>query len=630
MVLEHTSVINYIQPDKIDPDGTLYYYPFKIVPLINLIKATNRGPGYNGHDPTLPLNFIWQSNADPAIITFQIVTEPTDEYLPVGDLCFNVPNDGDNGRNHWINDLLNPILNSNNPILSEKVLFVKNDDRYCKKLKDNDFDYVADDSGGGGEYNLRILASNTRNNTLPQQTGEYIILSDLVSREDTPILNQKTRNGENISKQYSKIRQVVAVNKNYVVSLPGYSWLTDTGNWDGISGAGYVRYSSPFVNTFFTNAGRSNFIFYDIVPESVSRLCCSSTQTLKFQPYCKILSSSDQKTLCKTMMNTFCSGKTLETPECRKWCGSDGVYCDEKILEHCKTVDLNAIVNNSNTTIIKPDSYKYYKIENFKVDPRITGELKKISSSVYDTCKTQCDKTYECDAFSITGNECTMYKKTDQYLNIDASLIASNGTTTYLKNREDETLAEVQKQLCSCFKDDEYYTNYINNIASKYPPDVRKMLLLSTLSRDKRCLYSECSGGYSLQHKNFRDNNAVCGDNNIQICFQNITTDGSLQNSSLDNSQVNSCRMQVQDSSSDNSGTQQDKTYMCDSTNYTCVESDLGTYNSITDCNASCTKPTTNKADTAKSNGKLSTAAWIGIIVAVVVMIIIIVIVAMT
>ena len=61
MVLEHTSVINYIQPDKIDPDGTLYYYPFKIVPLINLIKATNRGvSNITGHDPTLPLNFIWQ------------------------------------------------------------------------------------------------------------------------------------------------------------------------------------------------------------------------------------------------------------------------------------------------------------------------------------------------------------------------------------------------------------------------------------------------------------------------------------------------------------------------------------------------------------------------------------------
>lgn len=648
MVRELKSVINYIQPDKIDPDGTLYYFPFKIVPLINLINASNSAKV--GHDPTLPLNFVWQSIAGSAIVTFQIMTDPTDEYLPVGDLCFNAgTNDGDDGRNWWQNDYLQPILNNTSAdILNAKVLFVKNNEKYCKLLKDSDFNYVADDDDSGNHYDLKIWAATSRNSTTsPQQVGNYVILSELVSRNGSSAeLNQKITNSYDISKPSTKVRKVVAVDKNYIATLTGYTWTSSsagTGDWKGISGPDYVSYSTPFINTFFTNAGRDGkeLIFYDIIPESVARTCCSDTQTLSLLPYCKFL-KNDQELRCQTMMNTFCNNKTLETPECGTWCAKDGVYCDDKLLDYCKNVDLNEILKitsqgippSSTGNVIKPSSYQYGKVENYNVDPGVATKLKNIPQTTYDNCKLECDKNYECDVFTQSGNDCNLYKNKNNssLLNSDSTLIYSKDVNTSFKNRNTETIAEVQKRICSCYKDDDYYKNYIQQIASKYPKDVQNMLLLSTSSRDKRCFYPECTGGYSLQHKNFRENESPCGDNNIQICFQNIQTSGaSLKDSSIDSSQVNNCRMQVQSASTDSgTSTQNIKKYTCDNETYMCVESDFGTYNSIEECNSSCTKPQPEKPNnkppqvTPKETG-LSKTAWIAIIVAVVVVMMIII-----
>lgn len=639
MVRDVKSVINYIKPDRIDPDGTLYYFPFKVVPLINIIKASHRTSGGEGHDPTLPLNYVWRSDVNPGIVTFQILSEPDDEYLPVGDLAFMAPQDPD-ARDWWQNDYLKPILDQTPAdILNAKVLFVKNDERYCKVLKDSDFMRTGDDDGSGIYYNLVTYGVTSLNSTTsPQQIGEYVVLCDLVSRNgSSPQLNQKISNGYDQKKIYTKVRKVVAVNKNYIVDLTGYTWESSsigTGNWSGLDDAGNVQYSSPFINTFFTNAGRSGaLIFYDIVPETVARTCCSNTQQLSLQPYCKFLTRSDKGTRCQAMMNTFCDSKQLETPECREWCGSNGVYCDEKILDYCKNVDLKKLeLSDESGGLIKPDSYNYYNIDNYNVEPTIASLIKVAPST---TCKNECDNTYECDAYTNNSSECALYKTNKlNLLNIEASLIYSNGTNTFLKNRESETLTKVQKNLCSCFKDDEYYKNYIQTIASKYPEDVQNMLLLSTSSRDKRCFYPECTGGYSLQHKNFRVNDSPCGDNNIQICFQNIQTSGSsLQDSSIDNTQVNNCRIQVQSSTDDTEGTsiQSIKKYTCDSTNYACVESEFGTYDTISDCETNCKKPAPKPNPKSSSkDSKLSTTAWIGIAVAIIIMITIITFVLMS
>jgi len=654
MVRELKSVINYIHPDKIESDGTLYYFPFKIVPLINLIKASMpEKPTSGGHNPAFPLNFVWQSNANPGILTYQIMSDPSDEYLPVGDLCFSAPNDRDNGRNWYQNDYI-PISSLAADVINAKVLFVKNDVKYCKIIKDSDFNYVADDSGGGGKYDLRIWAATSRNETTnPQQVGDYVIMSDLVSRDgNSAKLNQKVVNTYDLSLPSKKVRRVVAVERNYVTTLSGYSWENSsigTGDWKGISGATRINYSSPFINTFFVNAGRGGkpFVFYDIVPESVARTCCSDTQTLGLLPYCEFLKNSTKDIKCKTSMNTFCNAKTMETPECRKWCSKDGNYCDDKLLEYCKTVDLDKVLSitdaSSNSPsaqhVINPGSYAYNNIDNFNVE--FPATLLSDYNIPYDTCKTKCDEHLLCDAFTISsgiGNTCKLYKTDKNMLtNIDASLAYTPDTNTYIKNRNIETVAEVQKEICSCFKDDQYYKNYIDKIASKYPQDVQKMLLLSTSSRDKRCFYPECTGGYSLQHKNFRENSGPCGDNNIQICFQNIQTSGSiLSDSSIDNTQVNNCRLQVQsaDEGTEGKSVQSGTKYACDLSNYTCVESEFGQYNSSDDCKNSCKKAEDKEQPEATGNGSssssgLSSKTWIIIAVCVLVFIAIVAVVLM-
>ena len=90
------SLINSFKPDKIDPDGTLYYSPFKLVPTINLLIDNNKSygtPTKTNPNNNYDLRYAWESHYDDRsnVIGFQILSKSDDEYLPVGDLIVNGP-----------------------------------------------------------------------------------------------------------------------------------------------------------------------------------------------------------------------------------------------------------------------------------------------------------------------------------------------------------------------------------------------------------------------------------------------------------------------------------------------------------------------------------------------------------
>ena len=631
------SFIKYFKPDKIDPDGTLYYNPFKLVPTLSLLKKNNG----NGND----LRYAWDSYKYTPynVIGFQILSNETDEYLPVGDLIVQGPPGPWNAKadttyqNNDYSSIINMLqYTSNRGMAGSYVLYVKNNIKYSIKLKRGDFqevDKYRDDSSWGPDDSIY-------NNDNITSSG-YVIMGTLFGERKTGgmILNEKRRYIAGVHKYYvddidSGITHPSASAKN----LGTGTWSTEMMK--------YVSYSSYFSNTWRGDNHSEQLKFRDIIPECIHAICCSGINGTNSNEIC--VRVKDRKSFCDSFMtNDYCSGDKLVSVECNKWCKTN--YCDDNLKTYCANADIlqspsasNSLtefqpykdkdiylevgsqikgqdqslynsISNDKVTFYKDKNFEgdslsvsigesrplieledditsikipqgvyvtlyedpYYqggssvvysdisnlrdidwndKISSFKVEKNKVDEASKVS---LEKCRQQCIDDKNCKAFVHSGGygTCSLREKNSSTIidSLETSLYFRDGSDTYIKRapvKKDDLLV----QMCSCFKPDQYYTDFFDKISSKYPPQIRDMIKAAASTKDKRCFYPNCISG-EIKYRELKDKGTsdVCGNTNLQVCFQNVESTGSsIENSTISQQQEINCQQEIGGSKGNN------------------------------------------------------------------------------
>lgn len=630
------SVINQIDPDRMLPDGTLYYYPFKLVPVINLIKQMDKNSDefkYDDNEKPLELKWVAKTGTDSSVIVFKVLEDVKDKYIPAGDLVIRGPDDATKYLDHDYSKLLNSLGKNN--LLSAFVLYVKDDSYSSKILTDDDFVQVDDDSGSGNYFNLSIWAAKSRNEEKQeQQIDEYIILSDVIGNHYNEILGLNT----------TPRRRIAAVNKNYFSQINGYTWETGTGigDWNGVQNSQYISYSTPFTNTFFADGissgnGRYTIVeafpplliavgaaalfggsigvgiyfdfwkkrpeytrvrhplnFFDIRPLSVTRVCCTGLNTHKLSEYCDQFNSQDEgKVQCVSNMNEYCKGDNLKTEECLAWCKKDGVYCDSKITNYCKNKDLSVSRPPSSTPSPSSAQTSYTYLKSSTINGDVAANKGSYRNSTEEKCKSTCSTIQDCDAcvFNTVNKTCDIYQ--DKKIgSIRSTTKYSTSDNVYFKDKKIDTQISDLK-LCACFKDNNFYTSYFNKATGTYPPEIQDLITLTAGTRDKRCYYPECNNPDNIKNRTLKQNPDQCGDQNIQVCFQDIKQKNvNIEESTLLNKQRLNCANNLEKITGRNISpkTMKDltvKTYSC-SENNMCIISNTGEYKTKEDCESKC------------------------------------------
>jgi len=624
------SIINYFKPDKIDPDGTLYYNPFKLVPVINLLKESSTKTGGTKKS----LYYAWESwKTNPSnVIGFKMLASADDEYLPVGDLIVNGPR-GNEPKNtdkpYADNDLKEIILYYG--VVGSYALYVKNDPKYSKKIRSSDFPSQASDynNNGGGK---NIIWTPTIKG---DGSSDYVVMGNIFGELD---------NFSNPGTMNSGDRHIAAVHKYYLDKVRSditHQNANDkgfgTGDWN-VKNSGYVSYSSYFSNTWLVSHGGS-VQFRDILPEMIQAICCSGQNALSQNELCGRVKSDAN--FCSTFMtNDYCVGSKLTDPECIQWCKSNNNYCDSNLKEHCKNVDIeydsksvapsiswdkfsqrdipgdriqlppsarstqnslddvvtfyehgnysgksftakigqhrwmlddfNDMISSikiPNGIVVKvykdyyftgeekiftesqPDLTGFHDvISSFKIDKLdVTDPSLKIS---LDKCKQMCNENSACKAivYNDRYGTCSLNKENESQGNFESNMYYSHSNSdVYIKRNNTEDKLKNMKT-CACFKPQQYYIDYFNSISSKYPKDIKDMIDAAASTKDRVCFYSDCISGDSIKYRELKDKGSspICGNTNLQVCFQNVDASGSaLKNSTITNQQKIQCQQKV-------------------------------------------------------------------------------------
>jgi hypothetical protein len=655
------SVINQIDPDRLLPDGTLYFYPFKLVPVIHLIKQMDKNSDefiYDDNERPLELSWVAKTGGDYSSIVFRVFEDSKEKYIPVGDLVVAGPDDATKYLGNDYSKLLN--FFEKTTLLSAFVLYVKDDGYSSKILTDGDFVQIDDDSGSDNYFDISIWAAQSRNVTDgEQQTEDYIILSDVVGKHynESLGLNSTTR------------RKIAAVNKNYFSKVDGFHWEKDTGtaDWNGIQNSGYISYSSPFANTFFADgissgngryykvesedakfspavtAGvtvaafvvlgpigglvglmalakektvvhvRNQLNFFDIRPLSVTRSCCAGLNTHKLSEYCDDFNNQETgKVQCVSNMNEYCKGENLKTEECIAWCKKEGNYCDTEIIKYCKNKDLSRIPPVSHSPTPSPSSSSSYTtLKSNKILDAVVTNKGQTRNSTEEKCKQSCSKKDDCDAcvFNIVTKSCDLYQ--DKNIgSIKSTTTYSANDTIFYKDKIKQIDPRSDMKTCACFKDLNFYSSYFNKATGKYPPEIQDLITLTSGTRDRRCYYPECTNPDNIKNKTLKQNPGQCGDQNIQVCFQDINQSGvNIIDSELENKQRLDCVNNIQNItgktiSPETMNKLKNKKYAC--SDNLCIISDGGEYDTKEDCESACS---------AKSDNTIIYAIIAGIVV---------------
>ncbi len=649
------SVIDNIDPDVMLEDGTLYYYPFKLVPVVNLIKQMDKNSEefkYDNEEKPLELMWVAKTGSDHSAIVFKVFEDTKEKYIPVGDLVISGPNDATNYLNNDYFKLLNSFEKNTN-LLSVYVLYVKDDMFSSKILKDEDFVPIDDDAGSGNYSDLSIWAAESRNlKNGEQQTEGYIILSDVVGKHySQPLgLNSTPR------------RRIAAVNKNYFSKINDYKWEKETGiaDWNGIHNSEYISYSSPFANTFFADgissgngryylvekdsakfdpvvaagasaatvvalaslgpiglaAGlavglglglakektyihvRNPINFFDIRPLSVTRVCCSGLITDKLSSYCTNFNDQEVGNVqCISNMNDYCKGDNLKSDECIAWCKKDGNYCDTSLIDYCKKKDLS-LVNSRQPSPSPSATISYSKLKSANLAEGAVNKKNSYVNSSEEKCKQKCTENNDCDActFNASSKTCNIYESKEQ-ASLKSTFKYSENDRTFFKDKVKSPDPREDMKICACFKDNNFYTTYFDKATGTYPEEIKNLITLTAGTRDKRCYYPECANPDNIKNRTLKQNPGQCGDQSLQVCFENIKTDengADISGSDVENKQRLSCVNNVENITG-KSVSQQAKnelnqdTFSC-SDNYTCIMSKGGAYSNKSDCEKKCTK----------------------------------------
>lgn len=653
------SVLNYIDPDVMLPDGTLYYHPFKVVPVINLIKQMDKNSDeYKYDDNEKPLELIWvaKTGTDYSAIVFKVFEDSKENYIPIGDLAILGPDDATNYLNKSYSKLLESLEKSS---FVSYVLYVKNDQYSSKILTDNDFVHIDDDSGSGNYFDLSIWAAESRNvKGGEQHIDDYIILSDVVSKH--------YNNGLGLNS--TPRRKIAAVNKNYFSKLDDYIWGKETGiaDWNGIDNSEHISYSSPFANTFFADGissdngryyledrgtkskfspalatglaigvgvvffpllpviglglglglglakerdivrVRNPLNFFDIRPSSVTRICCSGLNTHKLSEYCDGFNKQEVgKLQCISNMNDYCKGDNLKTDECLNWCKKDGIYCDTNFVNYCKNKDLTTVLP-SDSPSPSSVSISYDTLKSNNIIDSYVNNKGSIRNTTEEKCKTLCSSKDDCDAavFNSVNKTCDLYQDKGT-VSLKSNTKISSFDNILFKNKKKEIDPNSDMKICACFKEPGFYNSYFNKVTGTYPEEIQDLITLTAGTRDKRCYYPECVNPANIKNKTLKQNPGQCGDRNVQVCFQDIKQkDVSLEESNVQSKQRLDCVNNIQKITGRNISPEtikalEKKTYSC-SDNNTCILTNNGEYNTQEECENQCSGSgqTSNKDNT--------------------------------
>jgi len=502
----------------------------------NLLQNTN----------TPNIVYAWESGVDnnSNVLGFQILSNVTDDYFPVGDIAFPgprapdewAPNRGNTQpyNNYNLNALIKYVQMSNN--LASYVLYVKNDPTYSKILNPSNFG-----QNDSNKWGSKIWGTTEAENSNNNQTEDYVMFGNVfgkIGSDDLPLGGNK---------------YYAAIHKNYVGPIENNKkWNTSAadgtgiGNWN-VNYSDNVNYTSYFLNTWMCRNKNPKFFFRDILPETIQAACCSSTNRPGDSDLCSYLKTNSN--ICDSLMTgKYCTGSNLTTNACNTWCKKDGNFCDTDLTSFCSNIETEYDLTSPSTSSITWDTYANKNILNATGIPLAQSE----STNTPDSCQKSCASNPACTAFVYGGNNSCSLRQTNPGYIIDNSMYYSQGDTTSIKrNSTDDKIKKANT--CACFKGEQYYINYFNTISSQYPPNISNMIKAASASKDKRCFYSNCIAADSIKSRDLkRGASNVCGDTNLQVCFQNVDSSGSaLSNSTITEEQKINCTQNMSDSKID-------------------------------------------------------------------------------
>jgi hypothetical protein len=237
------------------------------------------------------------------------------------------------------------------------------------------------------------------------------------------------------------------------------------------------------------------------------------------------------------------------------------------------------------------------------------NKKKSYVNSSEEKCKQNCTEDNDCDAciFNSISKTCDIYESKEQ-MSLKSTSKYSVNDRVFFKNKVTPPDPRQDMKICACFKDNNFYTKYFDKATGTYPEEVQNLITLTAGTRDKRCYYPECANPDNIKNRTLKQNPGQCGDQSLQVCFENIKTDENgldISGSDVENKQRLSCVNNVENITGKNVSqkTKNDlnqNTFTCGD-NYTCILSRGGAYSNKSDCEKKCKKP---EADTVNKGNK--------------------------